>query len=106
MIKDDVRAMLEDPANLPNQIVDANWVQKIDPDLRSQVGRDDGEDTEGGFVEHPSGLRRRAEQAERRREKKTEAMRKLREEGASRLRIPLRPCRFQCSRSCATCRPR
>lgn len=35
----------------------------------------------GGFIAHPSGLRRQAEQAEKRREKKTEAMRKLRKEG-------------------------
>jgi hypothetical protein len=81
MIKDDVCAMLKDLANLPSQIADPNLVQKIDSDLRAQVEGDDGEDTGGGFVEHPSVLRRQAEQAERRREKKTETMRKLRAEG-------------------------
>jgi ribosomal protein S21 len=82
MIKHDLFAMLRDLANLPSQISDPNWVQKIDSDLRDQV--EDGDDREvsaGGFVEDPSTERRRTEQAERRRERKTETMRKLREEG-------------------------
>jgi hypothetical protein len=81
MVKNDVYAMLKDLAHLPSQIADPNWIEKIDSDLRAQVDDDEGEDTGGGFVEHPSGLRRQAEQAERRREKKTETMRKLRAEG-------------------------
>jgi hypothetical protein len=72
MIKDDVCAMLKDLANLPSQIADPNWVQKIDSDLRAQVDDDEGEDAGGGFVAHPSGLRRQAEQAQERRRKKTE----------------------------------
>jgi hypothetical protein len=78
MIKHDLYGMLRDLANLPSQISDPNWVQKIDGDLRSQVGDVDDEDSVGGFVEDPSKARRRSEQAERRREKKTEAMRKAR----------------------------
>ena len=82
MIKHDLYGMLRDLANLPSQIADPNWVQKIDWDLRSQVEDDDGEaGGGGGFVEDPSKLRRRTEQAEQRREKKTETMRRLREEG-------------------------
>jgi hypothetical protein len=80
MVKHDLYAMLKDLTNPPSQIADPNWMQKIDSDLRSQV-EDNEEDTGEGFVEHPSELKRQAEQAERRREKKTEAMRKLREEG-------------------------
>jgi hypothetical protein len=83
MIKHDLYGMLKDLANLPSQISDPNWVQKIDGDLRSQVVDDDEEDSAGGFVEDPSKLRHRTEQAERRREKKTETMRRLREEGRS-----------------------
>jgi hypothetical protein len=82
MIKDDVCAMLKELANLPGRIADPDWLLKIDPDLRSQVEGDAGEgDAGGGFVAHPSELRRQAEQAEHRRQKKTETMRKLREEG-------------------------
>jgi len=81
MVKHDLYAMLKDLANLPSQIADPNWIEKIDSDLRAQVEGDDEEETGRGFVEDPSGLKRRAEQAERRREKKTETMRKLREEG-------------------------
>jgi hypothetical protein len=82
MIKNDLWGMLEELANLPGQIGDPDWVQKIDPDLRSQVEDDDSEDAGGGgFVAHPSGLRRQAEQAEKRRAKKTETMRKLRAQG-------------------------
>jgi hypothetical protein len=81
MVKHDLYGMLRDLASLPSQIADPDWVKKIDSDLREQVEEDDdGEDAGGGFVEHPSELRRRAEQAERRREKKTQVMRKLREE--------------------------
>jgi hypothetical protein len=78
MVKHDLYGMLRDLANLPSQISDPNWVEKIDGDLRSQVGDDDEEDSAGGFVEDPSKARRRSEQAERRREKKTETMRRLR----------------------------
>ena len=83
MIKHDLDGMLRDLANLPSQIADPNWIQKIDSDLRVQVEDDDGEDAGGGFVEDPSKLRRRTEQAEQRREKKTATMRRLREEGRS-----------------------
>ena len=78
MIKHDLFAMLKDLASLPSQIADPNWVEKIDGDLRDQVQDDDGEAAGGGFVEDPSKLRRQTEQAERRREKKTESMRRLR----------------------------
>jgi hypothetical protein len=81
MIKNDLYAMLKDLADLPSQIADPNWIKKIDPDLRDQVEEDDESDAAGGFAEDPSRLRRRAEQAERRRQKKTETMRKLRAEG-------------------------
>ena len=82
MIKHDLYGMLRDLANLPSQIADPNWIQKIDSDLRAQVEVDDGEaGGGGGFVEDPSKLRRRTEQAEQRREKKTETMRRLRAEG-------------------------
>ena len=81
MVQHDLYAMLKDLANLPSQIADPNWVQKIDSDLRDQVEDDDGEDSAGRFVEDPSRLRRRTEQAEQRREQKTESMRRLREEG-------------------------
>jgi hypothetical protein len=81
MIKNDLYAMLKDLADLPSQIADPNWIRKIDSDLRAQVEDDDGEDSAGGFVEDPSKLRRRTEQAEQRREKKTETMRRLRAEG-------------------------
>ena len=56
IIKDDVCAMLKDLANLPSQIADPNWVQKIDPDLRAQAEGEDGEDA-GGLVEHPSAIK-------------------------------------------------
>jgi hypothetical protein len=82
MVKNDLYGMLRDLPNLPVQIADANWIKKIDSDLRDQVeDGDDGEASGGGFVEDPSKLRRRSEQAERRREKKTETMRRLRAEG-------------------------
>jgi hypothetical protein len=82
MIKHDLFAMLRDLANLPSQISDPNWTERIDSDLRDQVeDDDDGKAGGGGFVEDPSKVRRQAEQAEQRREKKTESMRRLREEG-------------------------
>jgi hypothetical protein len=82
MIRNDLWGMLEELANLPEQIGDPDRVQKIDPDLRSQVEDDDSEDAGGGgFFAHPSGLRRQAERAEKRRAKKTETMRRLRREG-------------------------
>jgi hypothetical protein len=40
MIKHDLHAMLKDPANLPSQIADPNWIKKIDSDLREQVEGD------------------------------------------------------------------
>lgn len=84
MVKHDLYGMLKDLANLPSQIADPNWVQKIDGDLRDQVEDDDGEDSASGqFVEDPSRLRRRTEQAERRREQKTATMRELREKERS-----------------------
>ena len=81
MVQHDLYAMLKDLANLPSQISDPNWIQKIDGDLRDQVQDDDGEAAGGGFVEDPSKLRRKTEQAERRREQKTQVMRRLRAEG-------------------------
>ena len=84
MVQHDLYAMLKDLANLPSQIADPNWVEKIDGDLRAQVQDDDEEsDAAGGFVEDPSKVRRRTEQAERRREQKTATMRELREKGRS-----------------------
>jgi hypothetical protein len=79
MIKHDLYRMLRDLANLPSQISDPNWVQKIDWDLRDQV--EDGEAAGGGFGPDPLSARRRKEQAEQRREKKTETMRRLGEDG-------------------------
>jgi hypothetical protein len=82
IIKHNLYAMLKDLANLPSQISDPNWVQKIDSDLRDQGEDDDDEkDSAGGFVEDPSKVRRQAEQAERRREQKSQTMRRLRAEG-------------------------
>jgi hypothetical protein len=82
MIKNDLYAMLKDLADLPSQIADPNWIRKIDSDLRDQGEDDDDEkDSAGGFVEDPSKVRRQAEQAERRREQKSQTMRRLRAEG-------------------------
>jgi hypothetical protein len=55
-------SVLEELRNLPQRVADPNWLQEFDPDLRAQVEGDDGENTGGGFVEDPSGLRRRAEE--------------------------------------------
>jgi hypothetical protein len=82
MIKNDLYAMLKDLADLPSQIADPNWIRKIDSDLRDHGEDDDDEkDSAGGFVEDPSKVRRQAEQAERRREQKSQTMRRLRAEG-------------------------
>jgi len=76
MIKDGLCAMLSELSELPGRIADPEWFEKIDPDLRSQV-EGDGE-TER--VTDPSEIRRKDEQSKRRRQNKTETMRKLRAE--------------------------
>ena len=76
LVKSSLSAMLEELSDLPRRVADPAWAEKIDPDLRSQV-EGDGE-TER--VTDPSGIRRKNEQAKRRREQKTKAMRKARAE--------------------------
>jgi hypothetical protein len=81
MIKADLCAMLEELADLPFRISDPNWIEKIDADLRVE---DDGES--GGRVADPSGIRRKDEQAKRRRQQKIETQRRRRAEG--RINLP------------------
>jgi hypothetical protein len=61
LIKSSLSAMLEELSDLPSRISDPDWIQKIDADLRVEG------DGESGRVDDPSGLRRKAEQAKRRR---------------------------------------
>jgi hypothetical protein len=76
LVKSSLSAMLEELADLPFRISDPDWAEKIDADLRVE---DDGES--GGRVTDPSEIRRKAEQAKRRRRQKTATMCRLRAEG-------------------------
>ena len=78
VIRERIYALLTDLSNLPAQVTDPNWLEKIDGDLLNQV---EGDGESGGRVTDPSGIRRKDEQSKRRREKKTETMRRLRAEG-------------------------
>jgi hypothetical protein len=74
-IKEDVYALLEDLADLPDQVTDPDWLQKIDGDLLEQV---EGTPERGQTPVQAKGA---AEQAKIRREKKNAAQRRRRAEG-------------------------
>jgi hypothetical protein len=67
--------LLVDLANLPAQLMDPNWVQKIDGDLLEQVNA-----AESREARTPKEAHAQAAKAKIRREQKTETMRKLRAE--------------------------
>jgi hypothetical protein len=74
VIKEDVCALLADLADLPGQVTDRDWLQKIDGDLREQVE---------GAPERQAPVQARAAAAktEIRREKKAAAQRRRSAEG-------------------------
>src|SRR4029077_10868355 len=73
VVRERIHALLTDLSNLPAQVVDPNWLEKIDPDFRAQV---DG----AGPREPRTPVEARVadQKAKIRREKKTATMRKLR----------------------------
>jgi hypothetical protein len=75
-IKEDVYVLLEDLADLPGQVTDPDWLQKIDGDLREQV---EGMPSEPRQT--PVQAKAAAAKAKVRREKKAAAQRRRRAEG-------------------------
>jgi hypothetical protein len=79
VIRERIHALLRDLSNLPAQVTDPNWLQKIDGDLLNQV--DGAGPRESREPRTPVEARAQAEKAKIRRAKKTATMRKLRAEG-------------------------
>ena len=72
-LRQEACAQLTELATLPGQITDPNWVEKIDPDFLAQA--------DGERPMPPSEIKHEQERAKRRREKKTQSMRRLRAAG-------------------------
>jgi hypothetical protein len=72
----DIHILLTELSNLPGQVTDQDWSEKIDPEFRTQV--DDG----AGFPRMtPEEAKFQAAKAEARRKRKIETQRQRRAEG-------------------------
>lgn len=76
-IKEDIHILLTELSNLPGQVTDPNWFEKIDPDLLKQV--DGGESQEPRMT--PVEARAAIQKAKTRRRRKAETQRQRRAEG-------------------------